>query len=136
MKTIFLDYQSLKVVILVSTFGLLLVYSCGEKIINEVSCPCTTTAALSPLSYVGNSYYCELVSWNFISSNRLYNTYFNDTLWDGAGCIDNYCNNTTQPWFYHQLNQITQNDIEARICAHGQYYFKLTLIDQLELYIE
>ena len=42
---------------------------------------------------------------------------FNDTLWDGAGCIDNCCDDTTQPWFYRQLNQITQDDIEARICV-------------------
>ena len=39
--------------------------------------------------------------------------YFNDTLWDGEGCVDNCCDDTTQPWFYHQLNQIIQDDIEA-----------------------
>ena len=62
--------------------------------------------------------------------------YFNDTLWDGAGCVDNCCDDTTQPWFYRQLNQTTQDDIEARICALGFFSHRSTLIDQLELYIQ
>ena len=107
----------------------------GEKYNYTYNCPCTTTttAALSPPSYVGNNHYCESASW--YHSN--YNTYyFNDTLWDGAGCIDNCCDDTTQPWFYRQLNQITQDDIEARICAFGPFSYSSTLIDQLELYIQ
>ena len=65
-----------------------------------------------------------------------YNVYFlNDTLWDGAGCVDNCCDDdSTQPWFYHQLNHATQDDIEARICAG--FSTGSTLIDQLELYIQ
>ena len=105
----------------------------GEKIINEFNCPCTTTAAYSPPSYVGNNYYCESASWYAYNINTYF---FNDTLWDGAGCIDNCCNDTTQPWFYRQLNQTTQDDIEARICAHGNFIRRSTLIDQLELYIQ
>ena len=101
------------------------------------NCPCTTTAAISPPSYVGNNYYCESAPWYYIDSDSQFSTYyFNDTLWDGAGCIDNCCDDTTQPWFYHQLNQITQDDIEARICTHGYFGDRSTLIDQLELYIQ
>ena len=59
-----------------------------------------------------------------------------DALWDGAGCIDHCCDNTTQPWFYQQLNQTTQDDIEARICAHGKFMYASPLIDQVELYIQ
>ena len=64
--------------------------------------------------------------------------YFNDTLWDGSGCLDNIhcCDDTTQPWFYRQLNQTMQDDIEARICTHGHFSTRSTLIDQLELYIQ
>ena len=109
----------------------------GEKHSNEFNCPCTTTAALSPPSYVGNNHYCESASWYSIADNDHYNAhYFNDTLWDGAGCMDNCCDDTTQPWFYRQLNQTTQDDIEARICAHGPFSTRSTLIDQLELYIQ
>ena len=57
-------------------------------------------------------------------------------LWDGAGCVDHCCDNTTQPWFYCKLNQITQSDIEARICTFGTFNSRSTLIDQLELYIQ
>ena len=105
----------------------------GEAYDNALNCPCTTTTALSPPSYVGSNYYCESASWydgNFDTH------FFNDTLWDGAGCIDNCCDDTTQPWFYRQLNQITQDDIEARICAYGLFIWRSTLIDQLELYIQ
>ena len=62
--------------------------------------------------------------------------YFNDTLWDGEGCIDNCCDDTTQPWFYRQLNQTTQDDIESRICAADRFSYGSTLIDQLELYVQ
>ena len=105
----------------------------GERINQIYSCPCTSTAAYSPPSFVGNNYYCESASWYGGNSNTYY---FNDTLWDGAGCIDNCCDDTTQPWFYRQLNQTTQDDIEARICARGPFISRSTLIDQLELYIQ
>ena len=79
------------------------VTGCGEKDNSRFSCPCTTSNAYPPLYFVGNNYYCESASW--------YNVYgiyfFNDTLWDGVGCTDNCCSDTTQPWCYHQLNQTT-----------------------------
>ena len=105
----------------------------GERSDDPWNCPCSINGGYSPPSFVGNNYYCESASW--YSYN--YDTYFfNDTLWDGAGCVDNCCDDTTQSWFYHQLNQSTQDDIEARICAHGTFYYTSTLIDQLELYIQ
>ena len=63
--------------------------------------------------------------------------YFDDAFWDGAGCVGgSCCDDTTQPWFYRQPNEITQDDIEARICSYEQYRYGSTLIDQLELYIQ
>ena len=85
-------------------------------------CPCTSTNANSPPTYVGNNYYCESASWYCCNYDTYY---FNDTLWDGEGCVDNCCDDTTQPWFYRQLNQTTQDDIEARICAHGNYILRI-----------
>ena len=105
----------------------------GEMYDNKYNCPCSVEAALNSLSSVGNNYYCESAPW-YKGSPSTY--YFNDTLWDGGGCIDNCCDDTTQPWFYRQLNQITQDDIEARICAHGYFTERSTLIDLLELYIQ
>ena len=105
----------------------------GERVNDLFSCPCTSTLALSPPSYVGNNYYCESASWYGLHHATYY---FNDTLWDGAGCVDNCCDDTTQPWFYRQLSQATQDDIEARICTQGVFVDRSALIDQLELYIQ
>ena len=98
-------------------------------------CPCSSIKAFPPPSFVGSNYYCESASWG----GNDYDAYqFNDPLWDGAGCVeDNCCDDTTQPWFYRQLNQITQDDIEARICALNPFtLIGSTFIDQLELYIQ
>ena len=128
----YLDYQSLTVVILVNTFGLKLVVMEKDMTINIIVLV-SVNGRYSPSSFVGNSYYCE--SGSVDPNSATY--YFSDTLWDGAGCVDHCCNDTTQPWFHRQLNQTTQDDIEARIC--GGYSFAThgsTLIDQLELYIQ
>ena len=104
----------------------------GKRYNSGSICPCSVYGGSSP-SFVGNDYYCELGSV-YHPNEAIY--YFNDTLWDGAVCVDNCCDDTTQPWFYHQLNQTTQYDIEARICAHGPFSARSTLIDQLELFIQ
>ena len=98
------------------------------------NCPCAINPGFIPSSFVGSSYYCESGSVSYPSRNDYY---FNDTLWDGAGCTGGTCcDNTIQPWFYRQLNQTTQDDIEARICSLGPISDRSTLIDQLELYIQ
>ena len=49
----------------------------GETYDDALNCPCTTSAAVSPPSYVGGNYYCESASWY----DRNFDTYFfNDTL--------------------------------------------------------
>jgi len=96
-------------------------------------CPCTSTIANSPPSYVSSNYYCESAPWYGYNHGTYF---FNDTLWDGAGCVDNCCDNTKQPWFYRQFSQTTQDYIEARICTYGPFSSRSTVIDQLELYIQ
>ena len=66
----------------------------------------------APPSFVGNHYYCESASITRVVPGYYH---FNDTLWDGANCIEGNecCDGTNQPWFYRQLNQTTQDDIEA-----------------------
>ena len=39
-------------------------------------------------------------------------------------------------WFHHKLNQVTQDDIEARLCVANSFARESVLIDQLELYIQ
>ena len=107
----------------------------GERYNNGFNCPCSSNQGYT-LSYVSNNYYCESASWYITDGAISTRTYFNDTLWDGEGCVDNCCDNTALPWFYRQLSQTTQDDIEARICAHGYFSQRSTLVDQLELYIQ
>ena len=99
------------------------------------NCPCSVLQGHSPSSFVGINYYCESGSSAYPSGTTYY---FNDILWDGADCNNEgtCCDNTTQPWFYHQLDRTIQDDIEARICAHGPFSGRSTLIDQLEIYIQ
>ena len=107
----------------------------GERHFRGDNCPCTQHPGRAPLPFVSNHYYCESASTNNARSGSYY---FNDILWDGAGCVkgNHCCDDTTQPWFYRQLNQITQDDIEARICAYDHFSSSSTLIDLLELYIQ
>ena len=112
-------------------------YAAGnsETFTNIGNCPCATTypGRNSP-SYVGGNYYCETAS---VRSPTFSVYYFNDTLWDGAGCMGTTCcGDTTQPWFHRHLGQTTQDDIETRICTRGPFSSRSTLIDQLELFIQ
>ena len=80
-------------------------FACGYSETNQApsNCPCAVYPGQSPPSYVDDNYYCESVPRYSASSNTYY---FNDTLWDGAGCIGGTCcSDTTQPWFYRNLNQ-------------------------------
>ena len=49
------------------------------------NCPCAVHPGHDPPSYVSNNYYCESGSVDY--PDTIASTYyFNDTLWDGAGC--------------------------------------------------
>ena len=96
------------------------------------NCPCAGGNP-SP-SFVGTNYYCESGAADMINQATYY---FNDPLWDGAGCITSRCcDNSNQPWFYRQLSETTTSDIEARLCHLRQFSVGSTLVDQLELYIQ
>ena len=99
-------------------------------------CPCASgggQSGPSPPSYVGENYYCESGTGKRVNQNDYY---LNDALWDGLGCINSTCCNPNQPWFYHQLNVVTSDNIEARICNVAKFSLASTLIDQLEIYIQ
>ena len=101
---------------------------------NHGNCPCASYAGDNPPSFVVNNYYCETASIVYANLDAYL---FNDTLWDGVACIkSSCCKDSMQPWFYRQLKQITQDDIEAQICAYGPFIRRSPLIDQLELCIQ
>ena len=64
----------------------------GERDKSVHSCPCSYNQSTNPLDFIGNNYYCEAGS-TYRSNHDVY--YLNDTLWDGAGCVDNCCDGTT-----------------------------------------
>ncbi|XP_065907266.1 uncharacterized protein [Dysidea avara] len=101
---------------------------------NLYNCPCAVGSGPVPPSFVGTNFYCESAGANPRNSD---NYYFNDILWDGSGCpTGTCCNDTTQPWFYRELNGTTTSDIEARLCSHEVFSNRAVIIDQLELYIQ
>ena len=98
------------------------------------NCPCAAIPGTAPPSFVGDNYYCESGAGSSFSSSAYY---LSDPLWDGAGCSasNTCCSNTNQPWFYHQLSEMTQDDVEVRICLHAGFVNDATLVDILEFYI-
>jgi len=99
------------------------------------NCPCAVIPGPAPPSFVGNNYYCE----SGAGSNWDYPIYYlSDPLWDGAGCSasNTCCSNANQPWFHHQLSEMTQDDIEVRICRPHHFNDEGILIVVLELYIQ
>ena len=100
------------------------------------NCPCAVVPGKAPPSFVYNNYYCESGAVGSYMNDTAY--YLSDPLWDGAGCSasNTCCSNTSQPWFYHQLSGITQDDIEVRICRNNYFFRDGILVDILEFYIQ
>ena len=76
-------------------------------------------------------YYCESGGKSSWTQSAYY---LSDPLWDGADCSANNtgCSNTDQPWFHDQLSEMTQDDIEVRICTDAHFGDEATLVDMLE----
>ena len=91
------------------------------------TCPCetpSTSANPPPPFFVGNHYYCE-------GGNNI--------LWDGNNCPSSQapcCTNSKMPWFYRELNEMTQDGIELRVCADQPYFDEDIPIDFIEVYVQ
>ena len=99
------------------------------------NCPCAAIPGPAAPSFVGSNYYCECGGGSTWSTDTYY---FSDPLWDGAGCSagNRCCSNTDQPWFHHQLSNITQDNIVVRICRPQSFSTDGILVDIFELYIQ
>ena len=99
------------------------------------NCPCAVIPGPAAPSFVDDNFYCESGAVGPLDINAYY---LSDPLWDGAGCSasNTCCSNTNQPWFYHQLSEMTQNDIETRICRSDIFTDEGSLVDILEFYIQ
>ena len=106
------------------------------------NCPCTNTYPniLIP-PFVGDDYFCETGTTNFLSGGCTLATHFNsdDPLWDGEGCgpTSTCCEFNNPPWFCKTLpvSQPVTDDIEVRICADSASNFEDTPVELIELYV-
>ena len=83
--------------------------------------------------FVGKDYFCD-------SGNHLKKIpsifHSDDPLWDGQGCGSDStcCQFNKPPWFCKTLTQSTTDDLEVRICNHGNS--DDTPVQLLELYVQ
>ena len=95
------------------------------------NCPCSSTPGSGAPSFVGN-YYCE--SGN-PSSGWASQIYSSDKLWDGLYCEGSCCTGAGTPLFFSvQLNTVTMDDIEIRICGSEVISNEDTPVELIELY--
>ena len=116
-------------------------YACGlrEDKLDNSNCPCNTGYTNSNKvfsSFVGNHYYCE----SGLDPGKIWTSvlYANDPLWDGENCDSSEapcCSNSKLPWFYRLLDDITQDDIELRVCSDDGPLEEGTPLDIIELYV-
>ena len=84
---------------------------------------------------MGSDYYCE--TGNRGSSEQATRTFTEDPLWDGKGCEgNNVCCDRGGPWFCKELESITSDDIELRVCMNSNALNEDALLEQIELFVQ
>ena len=116
-------------------------YAAGlrEDVVSPSGCPCSTGYSDSnsvASTFIGNHYYCE----SGLNSSRAWSNvlYANDPLWDGKNCNSSEascCTNSKMPWFYRVLDDMTQDDIELRVCTNEGVSYGEAPLDIIELYV-
>ena len=85
----------------------------ATETLNATGCPCSGGTDSRP-SFVGNDYFCD--SATTTNSGAVF--YEHDRLWDASGCsTSTCCSFNNPPHFYKQLPQLTDDNIELRICS-------------------
>lgn len=102
------------------------------------NCPCVNTlnpgSSIPPAFINPQEYFCDTGSAN-MQSLVLYEQ---DPLWDGAGCgrLSSCCSLNNPPWFYKQLELVTNENIEMRACSDEPRINEDIAIKLYELYIQ
>jgi hypothetical protein len=101
-------------------------------------CSCTDSSRpnTSP-SFVGDDYFCET---GVPPGQGFTNSFFyaDDPLWDGQDCgpTSTCCIFNNPPWFYKQLPQSTNADLEVRLCSLTAATIENTPIELIEIYVK
>ena len=103
----------------------------------QLICPCTNIhnpASIPIPPYVGNDYFCDTASKNYIQLRF----YPNDPLWDGQGCgrLNTCCSFNNPPWFMKELPSPARDDIEMRLCTDGPRTEEDITFESIELYVQ
>ena len=100
-------------------------YACGltEDTADKFACPCNKDYSGGKnvsSSFIGNHYYCESGLNTLTKYAEILQV--SDILWDGVNCnsLEDPCCNSTMPWFYRVLDNMTQDGIELRVCGNEE----------------
>ena len=101
------------------TYAVGVVNTDDDNFLHCCCCPCAVVGGPNLSAFVGSHYYCESragSSWDYVY-------YLSGVLWDGAGCSANNtcCNNPNLPWFYRQLSESNEDDMEVRSCTNESF---------------
>ena len=109
-----------------------------DEVRNISVCPCSHrrfNVSRIPVSFVGQDYFCD----SGVGADGRYRNdlnFFDDPLWDGAGCGSNStcCEFNNPPWFHKQLPQSTTDSIEMRVCRDEDQNNEDIRVSHVEIY--
>ena len=102
------------------------------------NCACTNTNYKWPFeipSFIGGNYFCDTGNPGPRASFIV--TYCDDPLWDGQGCgpSNTCCELNRPPWFCVQLDEVSREDLEVRICSDQSSIEEDILVSYVEVYV-
>ena len=91
----------------------------------------------TPPSFVGQDYFCDTGSRQWIAGDARSYRFYDSPLWDGAGCgpTNECCMFHNPPWFYKNLAQGTSDNIEMRVCRDEVQTNEDVLIESVDIYV-
>ena len=105
-------------------------------------CPCSVGSTDTTPAFVGENYFCESGAKISTVDPPVFTTlYSDDALWDGEDCgqvlqsIEGPCCDGA-PWFYRNLDSLTNDDIELRLCSNAHRLDEEVSFQIVELYVQ
>ena len=114
------------------------VYEQDSRYVARANCACTNTNYNWPFeipSFIGEDYFCD--TGNPGPGFSQTDAYPDNPLWDGQGCgpSSTCCELNRPPWFCVQLDEVTREDLELRICNDQYSSDEDVLVSYVEVYV-